>query len=182
MRYFILAIMSLSLINAADEPQPVEVLNAFAAFEKVVVEQHKKIDPIIKKAQEDALLKLEAAKVAMMKSNDLKGALMIEEAIAKLSGGNILAAIEENIKNNANILGGNVGIVGKWTHSNGNIYTLNADGTATVGGSKGKWNKIGNKYAVTWTNGAIEILNAPINNVINAANKSGTQFTLTRVP
>jgi hypothetical protein len=179
MRYLIITLLSLSFVHAAEnEPQVPEVLNAFAAFEKVVVEQHKKIDPIIKKAQNDALLKLEAAKVAMMKNNDLKGALMIEEAIKKMQNDEILAAIEQNIKDNANIFGGMTNIVGKW---NGNGFTHeyknNGDATHSMGVS-GKWKINGNKLTVTWNNGAIDVIALPIKN--NTLIWVDGKFTMTR--
>ena len=185
MRYFILALFTLSFLYAADEPKPAEVLNAYATFEKVVIEQHKKFDPVIKKAQDDAMSKLQAAKLAMTKMGDLKGALAIEAEIAKLSNGEILAMIEGKIKENANVFG-NMDIVGKWRGKTGPyIREFFPDGNVThSGGAKGTWKIVNKNILATWSDGSSETYIMPIkDNVINQCIKSsGVKFELIRVP
>ena len=159
MRYSLIILLALSFTLQAEDakPQPLEVQNAMAALEKSIVAARKVYDPIVTKAVGDAVLKLNLVKADYMKKNDLEGANMIVDAIAKLKEGSVVGEIEEHVKSNSNLFADN-GIVGKWMMNSvrGELVeiTINQDFSAIQIGHTGKVTVNENgSFTILWENG-----------------------------
>lgn len=186
-----LKIIIISLISSfivaeeAAKPQPLEVLKALSEFEKGAVNARKVYDTETIKLAGKALEQLEKAKLSYMQKGDLEGANLVSAAIKKLNEGEILTAIEENIKKKIEMVPNDINkIMGKWKSNGGFIREYSADGSVIhSNGDIGRWTINGNKFITTWNgNGVVDTLMLPIKSgTISGSNNKGASFTLTKV-
>jgi hypothetical protein len=187
MKYIILLLLFINFIQAEDAkqvPQPIEVQRALAEFEKGAVNARKVYDTETTKLAGKALEQLEKAKLSYMQKGDLEGANLVSSAIKKLNEGEILMAIEENIKTKMDIIPNETNqIVGKWQGNGSWWHEYMADGTfKDCGRVAGKWLIKGNKFIVTFDNGTVDTFNLPIkNNRLSGSDNKGSSYTITKV-
>jgi hypothetical protein len=129
LRFITIALIASATLFGADE-KPLLTLptqNALAAFEKDVVAARKAYDIALMKAADAALGKLEKEKRDLTTKAFLEGALSVDKVMREISDGTTVAAIEDHIKKQNDILGTNndlkkeiigtwkASVVGKWS-------------------------------------------------------------------
>lgn len=156
MRLFILSLLALVCFagDPPTQPQPPEVIQALAAYEKSVVAARKVYDTAEAKARGDAVAALQKVQEAYMKKGDLEGAVLVKEAVRKLNAGETLVLVEENLKKVQDLLGTSApSIVGKWRRGS-DVFTFTPDFKCRISkGVTGTWSEKDGIVTAVWSDG-----------------------------
>jgi hypothetical protein len=142
MKTFILCLLSFTLAaeDVKPKPQPPEVLNALAVYEKGLIEARKKYEAEEGRLRAEACRKLEDAKKSYARKEDLEGGMLCQAKVKELNDGEVMRAVEENYGKGKVLVNSAVKEVWIEASSDGvSVGTLKKGQTLVVQYLEGEW-------------------------------------------